>query len=74
MLNEAANEPRPSVVVVVWVEEPKVTVIADVGEKLVPETVMEEPAGPIEGLKVIPGDRVKVAKAECEDVSVAVML
>ena len=74
MLNDAVNEPKLSVVVVVSVEGPKVTVIVDVGEKLVPETVTGEPTGPDGGLKVIPGERMKVEEAECEDASVAVML
>ena len=46
----------------------------DEGEKLVPDTVTNEPAGPVEGLRLIPGKTVKVEDAEFEDVSEAVKL
>ena len=74
MLNDAVNEPDPSVVAVVWVVEPYAMVIVDDGEKLLPDTVTSVPGGPVVGLRLIPITRVKIELAEFASESVAVIV
>ncbi len=73
-VKKAENRPELSVVTVATVEEPNVIVTVEVDEKLVPETITGEPTTSDVGFRLIPGLRVKVAEAECENTSVAVTM